>query len=85
MNAGLPTAIRKLGNHERGMILDLRAAGHGAPGSPREVARFPCGLSSPATGYARHTSDSRFGALADVPLPRVLFFVEPLNLFGINN
>ncbi len=44
--------------------------------TPRQVARFLCGLSSPATTRARLTRHRLFGALADVPFPTVLELAE---------
>ena len=40
--------------------------------SPRQLARFLCGITSPATTRARLTKDKAFGALAHVPFRDVL-------------
>jgi ATP-dependent DNA helicase RecQ len=54
----------------------LRSEDHAALAGPRQLARFLCGLSSPATSRARLTQDPRFGALADVPFQDVLDLVQ---------
>jgi len=43
---------------------------------PRQLARFLCGLTSPATSAARLGKHSDFGSLADVPFQRVLEALE---------
>jgi ATP-dependent DNA helicase RecQ len=65
-----------LGRAERDLVRALKAEGHAALAAPRQVARFLCGLGSPATSKAKLTKDSRFGRLADVPFRDVLAFVE---------
>ena len=51
----------------------LLAAEHpGALGTPRQRARFACGLSSPRTARARITRHRAFGSLADAPFEAVL-------------
>ena len=63
--------LRLLTRPEREMVAALRAERHAALATPRQVARFLCGLSSPATTRARLTRDPRFGSLADVPFAQV--------------
>ncbi len=46
-----------------------------ALGTPRAVARFLCGLSSPRSGRARLGKDPLFGVLTEVPFPDVLTWV----------
>ncbi|MFH1914913.1 MAG: hypothetical protein ABIK45_11650, partial [Pseudomonadota bacterium] len=41
---------------------------------PRQLARFLCGLSSPAVSRARLARHPRFGCFADVPFQDVLAF-----------
>ncbi|HEY1380647.1 MAG TPA: RecQ family ATP-dependent DNA helicase [Gemmataceae bacterium] len=65
-----------LGAAERELVRALKAEGHAALAAPRQVARFLCGLASPATSKARLTRDARFGRLADVPFRDVLTLVE---------
>jgi len=58
----------------RGLIHERQAALRG----PRALARFLCGLTSPATTRARLTRDDRFGLLEQVPFPDVLAQAESL-------
>jgi ATP-dependent DNA helicase RecQ len=44
--------------------------------TPRALARFLCGLSSPRLGRARIGKDPFFGTLAGVPFPTVLTWAE---------
>lgn len=59
-----------------GEIRRLQLENHPALRQPRQVARFLCGLSSPATARARLTRDERFGLLAEVPFLEVLAQAE---------
>ncbi len=68
--------VRQLGLAEWDLVARLRSEGHAALASPRQLARFLCGLTSPATTRAKLTKDRRFGKLADVPFRDVLRFVE---------
>jgi ATP-dependent DNA helicase RecQ len=73
----LPTTEHPpLGLTERQLLRSLRAEGHAALQSPRQVARFLCGLASPATTRAKLTRHAAFGRLAAVPFQDVLRFVE---------
>jgi ATP-dependent DNA helicase RecQ len=54
------------------LIREAKAEHHPALRQPRQLARFLCGLSSPATTRARLNRDDRFGALAEVPFLEVL-------------
>ena len=71
-----PPQSRELGPSEAALRDGLRAERHAALASPRQMARFLCGLSSPATSRAKLTKHPDFGALADVPFARVLAFVS---------
>jgi ATP-dependent DNA helicase RecQ len=68
--------VRRPGPAERELVAGLRAEGHASLASPRQLARFLCGMSSPATTRAKLTKDRRFGKLADVPFREVLNLVE---------
>ena len=57
-------------------IQRLQAQNLPALGHPRQLARFLCGLTSPATSAARLGKHSDFGSLADVPFQRVLEALE---------
>ncbi len=58
------------------LIGSLREEGHAALAVPRQIARFLCGLTSPAASRARLTRDPRFGSLSGVPFGRVLELAE---------
>jgi ATP-dependent DNA helicase RecQ len=58
-------------------IGELIAAGHASIGSPRQLARFLCGITSPATTRAKLRQVSGlFGAYALSPFKAVLAFVQ---------
>jgi ATP-dependent DNA helicase RecQ len=68
---------RPLGEGERELVRSLRTEGHVALASPRQLTRFLCGLTSPATSKARLTTKHpSFGRLAGVSFRDVLKFVE---------
>ena len=62
------------GAETRDLIKKLRHEAHPALARPRQMARFLCGLSSPATSYARPSliRHPSFGSLAGVPFTPVL-------------
>ena len=57
-------------------IQSLRAEGHAALRGKRALARFLCGISSPATTRDRLTRHDAFGLLEEVPFLKVLEQVE---------
>jgi ATP-dependent DNA helicase RecQ len=59
-------------------IQALRGEGHAALKSPRQLARFLCGIGSPAVTRARLTRDDRFGLLERLPFAEVLALAETL-------
>jgi ATP-dependent DNA helicase RecQ len=59
-----------------GVIRRLRAERHDALRSPRQLARFLCGISSPATTRAKLRSRTEFGLWSQVPFADVLALVE---------
>ncbi len=65
-----------LGDTERRLIRNLDADGSAALCSTRQLTRFLCGLSSPATSRAKLMGRPAFGALADLPFRDVLTFVD---------
>lgn len=69
---------RSITMEEAEEIRNVHADGHPALRQPRQLARFFCGLSSPATSRARLQRDERFGLLEDVPFLDVLEHVETL-------
>jgi len=60
----------------RALVKELKAEGREALSTPRQLARFLCGLASPATSRAKLSRDPRFGALADFSFSRALKLVE---------
>jgi len=57
---------------QQSVILNLKNEGHVALRQPRQLARFLCGLPSPATSRSALKSHRAFGALADVSFPVIL-------------
>jgi ATP-dependent DNA helicase RecQ len=53
-----------LSKEERRLLAELKAEAHSALSTSRQLTRFLCGISSPATSRAKLGRDSRFGALA---------------------
>ena len=73
----LPTTRhRSLGKKEGETLEQLRSEGHASLATPRQLARFLCGLSSPATTRARLRQHPHFGAWSTAPFHRVLAFIE---------
>jgi len=60
----------------------LHRENHPALRSPRQLARFLCGLASPATSRARLLRDERFGVLREIPFREVLTQAESLLPYG---
>lgn len=67
-----PPTWPTVGQAERALVRTLRAELHDALATPRQMARFLCGLSSPATSKAKLTKHAAFGRLAAVPFAEVL-------------
>ena len=59
------------------MLAALRAEHPAALGQPRQLARFLCGLSSPATTRAKLSRHELYGALAAHRFAAVLLAVSP--------
>ncbi len=82
--AGLPAkrirrkASRKVGSNELSMIQQLVSESHAALGSPRQLARFLCGMTSPAAMRARLTRHTAYGLLADLSFAEVCVIAEAL-------
>lgn len=57
-------------------VRSLVAENHAALGTPRQLARFLCGMSSPATTRERLTRHEAFGLLASHPFSDVLAIAE---------
>jgi ATP-dependent DNA helicase RecQ len=69
-------AQHSLGLAERQLVHELRQLDRPALGTARQITRYLCGLSSPATSKAKLTREPAFGRLAAVPFAEVLAFVE---------
>jgi ATP-dependent DNA helicase RecQ len=63
---------RPITDRERQALTELKSHPHPALVTPRQLARFLCGLTSPATTRAKLKSHPDFGLLADIPFPQVL-------------
>jgi ATP-dependent DNA helicase RecQ len=74
--APAPIAPRKFGDVEIRLLQGLRARRLSALASPRQLARYLCGLSSPATQRARINTEPAFGVLSDVPFQRVVQWIQ---------
>jgi len=59
-------------------IRKLMSEKHSALRQPRQLARFLCGLSSPATTRARLGRHDDFGALGHLPFPEILAQLETM-------
>jgi ATP-dependent DNA helicase RecQ len=71
-----PLDPRPITPQERRTIDRLKSQRHPALSTPRQLARYLCGINSPATTRAKLKSDPAFGALADVPFATVLDAVK---------
>jgi ATP-dependent DNA helicase RecQ len=72
-----PSALQAIDAAVDRSALEALEAGHPeALASPRQRARFLCGLTSPATSRARLTREPLFGALADYRFATVLGWCE---------
>ncbi|RYD62502.1 MAG: RecQ family ATP-dependent DNA helicase [Verrucomicrobiaceae bacterium] len=58
------------------LVRSLADEKHAALGTPRQLARFLCGMASPAATRARLTRHNAFGLLADLPFSDVLAIAE---------
>jgi ATP-dependent DNA helicase RecQ len=62
------------GSHAE-QLRELRDEGHAALATPRQLARFLCGITSPATTRARLRGHPQFGVCESIPFQEVLAFV----------
>jgi ATP-dependent DNA helicase RecQ len=72
------TKPRKISTSEHAQILSLLEDKHAALGTPRQLARFLCGMSSPASMRARLYRNDSYGLLSDLPFAEVEIFAESL-------
>ncbi|MFZ9938176.1 MAG: RecQ family ATP-dependent DNA helicase [Luteolibacter sp.] len=81
---GVPATVirrgpaRRPGDDEWQTARDLVRASHPELGTPRQLARFLCGMTSPATLRARLTRHDAFGMWSDLPFAEVLAIAEAL-------
>ncbi|MBL9152553.1 MAG: RecQ family ATP-dependent DNA helicase [Verrucomicrobiales bacterium] len=61
-------------------IQSLMAERHGSLRQPRQMARFLCGITSPATSREKLSRHDAFGMLAEVPFQTVLAQVESMRI-----
>jgi len=67
---------RRVSDEEIALVRVLTDERHAALATPRQLARFLCGMASPAATRARLTRNSAFGMLADLPFSEVLAIAE---------
>jgi ATP-dependent DNA helicase RecQ len=65
-----------VGANEKRKIDDVVAQNSAALRTPRQLARFLCGITSPATTRAKLTRHAAFGLLSDVPFDQVLTIAD---------
>jgi ATP-dependent DNA helicase RecQ len=70
-----PPSHRPPGEDERRMVEAMRAEGHAALASPRQLARFFCGIPSPSASRAKLTKHPQYGTLTRVPFREVYGFL----------
>ncbi|MEA3465513.1 MAG: ATP-dependent DNA helicase RecQ [Thermodesulfobacteriota bacterium] len=76
--APMPAMAATLSSNQLLTIQEVHAEHHSVLTHPRQLARFLCGISSPAISKARLTKDARFGCLAQFPFAEVLTHIEQL-------
>jgi ATP-dependent DNA helicase RecQ len=67
---------RRVSDEEIAAVRALVAEKHASLNTPRQLARFLCGMASPAATRARLTRNNAFGMLADLPFAEVLAIAE---------
>jgi len=73
----LTSAVSRLPEEQaRGHLERLDREDHAALASPRQCARFLCGIASPAATRAKLRGHPLFGSLESVPFQEVLAFIE---------
>jgi ATP-dependent DNA helicase RecQ len=72
------TPARTPGEDDWLALRALARENHPELASPRQLARFLCGMSSPATTRARLGRHHSFGLLADLPFADVLAIARAL-------
>ncbi|MBT9586931.1 RecQ family ATP-dependent DNA helicase [bacterium] len=72
----LPAPQVRVSDAHRRRVERIRALAHPALSNPRQLARFLCGLSSPAATSARLGKNANFGSMAELPFEYVLTLVS---------
>ncbi|GAA5124846.1 RecQ family ATP-dependent DNA helicase [Luteolibacter yonseiensis] len=68
--------VRRPTDEELIAVKTLMDEKHAALNTPRQLAKFLCGMASPAATRARLTRNNAFGLLADLPFSDVLMIAE---------
>lgn len=68
--------VGEIDHEQLAIVQDLRAEGHACLKGSRQLARFLCGISSPAVTRARLSRHDAFGLLENHPFEDVLAMVE---------
>ncbi|MES2440372.1 MAG: ATP-dependent DNA helicase RecQ [Verrucomicrobiota bacterium] len=68
--------LRRVTNEEIASVRKLVDEKHAALNTPRQLAKFLCGMASPAATRARLTRNNAFALLADLPFVEVLAIAE---------
>jgi ATP-dependent DNA helicase RecQ len=71
-----PPKRRPLGDRDAAALRDLRAENHAALATPRQLARFLCGINSPSASRVKLGRHRMFGAWGSAPFQEVMRFVE---------
>ena len=74
-HVSLPEAV-PLTSAQQQMIVSLKQENHAALRQPRQLARFLCGLPSPATSRSSLKSHPAFGALGNIAFGQILAAVQ---------
>jgi ATP-dependent DNA helicase RecQ len=68
--------VRRVTDDELIFVRKLIDGNHAALATPRQLARFLCGMGSPAATRARLTRNDAFGLFSDLPFAEVLAIAE---------
>ena len=71
-----PPKSRRVTDDDIAAVRKLVDEKHAALNTPRQLARFLCGMASPAATRARLTRNNAFGLLADLPFGEVMIIAE---------
>lgn len=74
--AQIKSTLVTLTPEDENVIQQLYDEKHGALHQPRQLGRFLCGITSPATTRAKLTKDHRFGCCAHIPFSQVMATID---------